>query len=89
MIVKNVMVKIEPTVTEIADEIWNMTADDQITLLSCADTRFFKIPADGETQLAFMFNTLRRQSPEKQERVKHFVKALYQYLVEEDNREIE
>ena len=89
MINRNVIAKIEPTVTEIADEIWDMSSDDQITLLSCTDTRFFQIPADGENQLAFMFNALRKQSPEKQERVKHFVKALYQYLVEEDNSEIE
>lgn len=83
MIDRNVRVKVEPTVTEIADEIWTMTDIEQISLLSCLDTRFFSIPADGESQLAAMLSALREQSPKKQECVKHFVKALYQYLVEE------
>lgn len=86
---RSVRVRVEPTVTETADVIWDMCSDDQVTLLSCIDTRFFRIPADGEMQLAYMFDALRKQSPEKQRRVKHIVKALYQFLVEEDNSEIE
>lgn len=86
---RSVIVRVEPTVTEAADVIWDMHAQDQITLLSCIDTRFFRIPADGETQLAHMLGALRKQPPEKQKRVKHIVKALYKFLVEEDNSEIE
>ena len=90
MITRNVIVKVEPTITETADTIWSMNAQDQLTVLSCLDKRFFQIPTDGEDQLACMFNALRQQlSPEKQKHVKHFIKALHQYLVEEDNSEIE
>lgn len=89
MIDRNISVKIVPTVAEIAGEIYNMTSDDQILLLSCLDIRFNQIPADGEVQLGYMLNALREQSPFTQDRVKHIVKALYQYLVEEDNSEIE
>ena len=90
MITRNVKVKVEPTITETAETIWDMDARDQLILLSCLDISFFRIPADGEDQLAHMFNALRQQlSPERQKHVKHFIKALHQYLVEEDNSEIE
>lgn len=89
MIRRNVMVNVEPKVSEIADEIWNMTSGDQILLLAQLDMRFFQIPASGESQLASMLMSLLRKSPAMQERIKHIVKALHQYLVEEDNSEIE
>lgn len=90
MISRNIRVKIEPTITETAETIWDMDARDQLILLSCLDISFFRIPADGEYQLAYMFNALQQQlSPERQKHVKHFIKALHQYLVEEDNSKIE
>lgn len=85
MITRHVKVDVTPTVTEVADAVWDMSSQDQLTFLSCLDTRFFQIPFDGNNQLAFMFYDLQKLSPEKKERVKHMVKALYQYLVEEDN----
>lgn len=88
MIHRNVTVNIEPKVPEIADAIWEMDSTDQIILLAQLDMRFFQIPASGESQLASMLMSLLRKSPAMQERIKHIVKALHQYLVEEDNSEI-
>lgn len=59
-----VTVEVEPTVGEIADAIWYMTAEDKVALLSSIDNRFFIIPAEGEEQLAGMYRALRKQSLE-------------------------
>lgn len=72
------------TPTELADEFWKMSAMEQIEALHAIQTRFFVIPADGESQLASMglyFNTY--YGEEYKKAVKHFIAQLQEYLFKE------
>lgn len=72
------------TPTELADEIWNETSHEQIILLRSLNTRFFKDKEKGNLQMASMLIELNNISDESYKAdVKHFVKKLYKYLVEE------
>lgn len=37
---RTVLVTIRPTVTEVADAIWNFNSDEQLALLGCLKRRF-------------------------------------------------
>lgn len=70
------------TSTELADEIWEKSAKDQITVLRCLNTRFFKNNEDGLLQMANMSMELENVKDENYKSdVKHFVTKLYEYIV--------
>ena len=80
---KAIFADIELSVTDIADEFWNKTAYEKLTILSCLDTRFFNIPIEGEQQFAKMYEELAKCSIEKREKIRHIVTLLYKYFAEE------
>lgn len=72
------------TPTEIADEFWEKTAKEQIIILRCLNTRFFKDKEKGLMQMARMSNELNNICDESYKAdVKHFVTKLYEYVVKE------
>ena len=82
--IKTFTEEVHCTSTEIADEIWEKDAREQIVILRCLNTRFFKNAIDGNVQLARIFGELEKCDEEYKSDVKHFVTKLYEYLVEED-----
>ena len=72
------------TPTELADEFWDKSAKEQIIVLRSLNTRFFKDEEKGHMQMAAMFSELKSINNESYKAdVKHFVRKLYEYLVEE------
>ena len=79
---RTVMVTIKPTPTEIANAIWNLSADEQIVLLGCLKRRFCNDEA-GLMQMAYVANGLDTVSTKKSDEVKSFVKCLADYILKE------
>ncbi len=72
------------TPTELADEFWDKSAKEQIIILRCLNTRFFKDKEKGHMQMVGMFNELKNIDDENYKTdVKNFVTELYEYLVKE------
>lgn len=81
---RNVLVTIKPTPTEIADAIWNMCSDEQVTLLCCLKRRFCR-NFDGSMQLADISSTLSMSSKERSSDAKIFVKHLADFILSDDD----
>ena len=75
--------EIHCTPTELADEIWDKSAKEQITLLSSLNTRFFKNEENGHAQMVSMTLELDKCDAARKANIKNFVSKLYEYLVEE------
>lgn len=72
------------TPTELADEIWEESSKDQITVLRCLNTRFFEDNEKGLLQMASMSMELENIKDENYKAdVKYFVTQLYKYIVKE------
>lgn len=79
---RTVLVTIKPTVTEVADAIWNMNDMEQITLLGCLQRRFYS--SEGLLQMAAVANELDKIPAEKAEEAKEFVRYLADYVLGEN-----
>ena len=71
---RTIVVTIKPTVTEVADAIWRMNAEEQVMLLGCLKRRFCD-KEDGLLQMAALGKELSNMPTEKSE-AKTFVKCL-------------
>lgn len=79
---RNFLEEVHCTPTELADEVWEKSAKEQIILLSCLNTRFFKNEENGHVQMASMALELDSCDAARKANVKNFVSKLYEYLVE-------
>lgn len=77
---RTIAVTVKPTPVEVANAIWEMSTDEQITLLSCLKRRFCNEPV-GAMQLADVANTLDATPVEKAEEARVFVRFLDEYLL--------
>lgn len=69
--------------TELAEELWNMNALDQLIFLHNSNTKFFTVNEKGEAQMAGMFEELVNCDEDYAKEIKHFVTKLYEYIVGE------
>ena len=77
---RTICVTIRPTPTELADAIWNLSTNEQITLLGCLKRRFCNSTA-GAMQMADVANKLSKVSNEKSSEVKSFVRDLADFIL--------
>lgn len=77
---RTIAVTVKPTPVELTNAIWEMSTDEQVTLLRCLKRRFCNEPA-GAAQLADVANTLDVAPVEKAEEAKTFVRFLDEYLL--------
>ena len=76
---RSVQVTLKPTVTEVADAIWNMDDMEQIMLLGCLKRRFCN--NEGLLQIANVVKGLDEVPAEKAEEAKLFVRHLADYVL--------
>lgn len=83
-IVRDVQVKITPTVSEIAKLIWDMDAEEQSFLLYLLAQKFNN--AHGYMQMAYTAESIVKSAYDSE--VGHFVDCLQEYLGYEALREV-
>lgn len=81
---RTVLITIKPTVTEVADAIWNMDNMEQIVLLGCLRRRFCN--SEGLLQISQVVNELDKVPAEKSKEAKDFVRYLADYVLGEENK---
>ena len=77
---RTVVVTIKPTVTETADTIWHMSAEEQVMLLGCLKRRFCD-KEEGLLQMVALGKELSNIPTGKSDEVKDFVRRLAEELL--------